>query len=96
MAHPRSLADPRSLAHSHPRTRSYVEGGERFAAAPIRDLLVRMARDRALTVTELAHQLRLDRRTVQRVCARETLSLATADRVAIACGRHPCEIWPEW
>jgi plasmid maintenance system antidote protein VapI len=68
----------------------------RFPTEPVRDLLARLARDRALTVSELARQLQLDRRTVQRVCARESLSLATADRLAVACGRHPCEIWPEW
>jgi lambda repressor-like predicted transcriptional regulator len=48
------------------------------------------------TTTDRAVQLGLDRRTVQRLATRSRLRSDAADRIAIALGRHPCEIWPEW
>jgi lambda repressor-like predicted transcriptional regulator len=44
----------------------------------------------------LAEELRIDRRTLQRVLAKRCVRSDTADRISIALGRHPGELWPEW
>ena len=44
----------------------------------------------------LADVLRLDRSTLHRLMGRDRLRYDAADRVAIALGRHPYELWPEW
>lgn len=69
---------------------SYYDG-ERARAR----LLARAAASNA-TITDLAHSLRLPRRTLTRLLAGQVLRRDSADRVAIALGHHPCEIWPEW
>ena len=44
----------------------------------------------------LADVLRLDRSTLHRLLRRDRLRYDVADRVAVALGRHPYELWPEW
>lgn len=38
----------------------------------------------------------LHRSTIQRLFKRERLRWDAADNVAVALGRHPCELWPTW
>lgn len=54
---------------------------ERRAGASIRDLSERWA---------------VNRRTLQRYLTRSWLRRDAADRIAVAAGRHPSEIWPDW
>ena len=65
-------------------------------AAPLVIELRRCARRRGQTITDLAEELRIDRRTLQRVLAKRSVRSDTADRISIALGRHPGELWPEW
>ncbi|MHB8342291.1 MAG: helix-turn-helix domain-containing protein [Mycobacteriales bacterium] len=65
-------------------------------AGPARDVLESLAMRRGQSVEELAVGLGLDRRTLYRLMASERLSVHVADRFAVACGRHPVEIWPDW
>ena len=44
----------------------------------------------------LADILRLDRSTLHRLMGRDRLRYDVADRIAVALGRHPYELWPEW
>jgi plasmid maintenance system antidote protein VapI len=67
-----------------------------FEAEPARRMLRRLAAERDLTVGELAALLRLDRRTVSRIFGRDRLRADTADRIAVASGRHPSELWPDY
>jgi plasmid maintenance system antidote protein VapI len=48
------------------------------------------------TTSDLAARIGVDRRTLQRLVSRRRLRSDAADRIAIAFGRHPFEIWPEW
>lgn len=47
-------------------------------------------------LSALADVLRLDRSTLHRLLRRDRLRYDAADRIAIALGRHPYELWPEW
>jgi lambda repressor-like predicted transcriptional regulator len=67
-----------------------------YIAAPLLDALGRYRDAREMSVVELAEDLRVDRRTLQRVLRRRWVRSDTADRMAVALGRHPCELWPEW
>jgi hypothetical protein len=67
-----------------------------FPAEPARRALYRLARDRRVSVTHLARLVGLDRRTIQRLARRDKLRVDAADRIAVALGRHPCELWPTW
>jgi lambda repressor-like predicted transcriptional regulator len=58
--------------------------------------LRRCAQRREQSITDLAQELRIDRRTLQRVLAKRSVRSDTADRIAIALGRHPGEMWPQW
>jgi len=44
----------------------------------------------------LAGDIKIDRRTLERLRHRRRLRLDCADRIAVALGRHPSELWPEW
>jgi lambda repressor-like predicted transcriptional regulator len=68
----------------------------RFEADPARRLLRRLAVERDLSLGELAELLRLDRCTLHRLQHRDWLRSDTADRIAVAAGRHPSEIWPDY
>lgn len=47
-------------------------------------------------LSALADVLRLDRSTLHRLLCRDRLRYDAADRIAVALGRHPSELWPEW
>jgi len=71
-------------------------GGGWYDAAPLVCELRRHSSWRSQSISDLADELRIDRRTLQRILAKAAVRGDTADRVAIALGRHPCELWPEW
>jgi lambda repressor-like predicted transcriptional regulator len=71
-------------------------GARWFDAKPARAAIERRAADRDVGTRELAIDLGLDRRTVQRLLLRDRLRSDTADRIAVALGKHPSELWPEW
>ncbi|MDX6224974.1 MAG: Winged helix-turn-helix DNA-binding [Frankiales bacterium] len=66
------------------------------SSAPARHALHLLALDRGFSVTALAEHLGYDRRTLQRIVRRSRLRSDCADRLAVALGRHPYELWPEW
>lgn len=61
------------------------------AQAALRRLL-----DRGGDLSALADVLRLDRSTLHRLLCRDRLRYDAADRIAVALGCHPYELWPEW
>ena len=67
-----------------------------FDAEPARALLLARARQADVSLCELALTIGLPKRTLHRVLASARLRWDIADRVAIALGHHPCEVWPEW
>jgi lambda repressor-like predicted transcriptional regulator len=67
-----------------------------FDAEPARALLTARARHAHVSLCELAVAIGLPKRTMHRVLASTRLRWDIADRVAIALGHHPCELWPEW
>lgn len=67
-----------------------------FNAEPARALLTARARQADLSLRELALTVGLPKRTLHRVLASARLRWDIADRVAIALGHHPCELWPTW
>jgi lambda repressor-like predicted transcriptional regulator len=67
-----------------------------YDAAPLIAELRRHAIRRGRSISGLADDLRIDCRTLQRALARRAVRSDTADHLAIALGRHPCELWPEW
>jgi len=71
-------------------------GGGWYDAAPLVCELRCHASRRSQSISDLADELRIDRRTLQRVLAKRSVRSDTADRISIALGRHPGELWPEW
>ncbi|MDX6287689.1 MAG: Winged helix-turn-helix DNA-binding [Frankiales bacterium] len=67
-----------------------------YENAPARAALAARAADTGLPLTELAPVLGLPLRTLHRVLGGVRLRWDTADRIAVALGYHPCELWPEW
>lgn len=67
-----------------------------FDAEPARALLLARARQAQQSLCELALTIGLPKRTLHRVLSSTRLRWDIADRVAIALGRHPCELWPTW
>ena len=67
-----------------------------YPAQPARAAATRLARSRDLSVTELASHVGLDRSTLQRLFTRDRLRYDAADTIAVALGRHPSELWPDW
>ena len=67
-----------------------------FDAEPARALLTARAGQVGLSLCELALTIGLPKRTLHRVLASSRLRWDIADRVAIALGHHPCELWPTW
>ncbi len=67
-----------------------------FPAEPARQLLLARADVHNITLTELGDILGLPRRTLHRLLASPRLRWDAADRVAVALGRHPSELWPGW
>jgi len=64
--------------------------------APARRALVEYARRRRLSMDQLSDVLHLDDVDIPALVQRRWLPWPLADRVAVALGRHPCELWPEW
>ncbi|GAC1610480.1 MAG: hypothetical protein NVS3B26_17480 [Mycobacteriales bacterium] len=89
---PHAVRPPLNRFHADPRS----PGPRLFVSGPARQLLQRRARDRQIPLSTLAAELALPRRTVTRVLASEWLPWHTADRLAVALGRHPSELWPDW
>ena len=68
-----------------------------FAAEPARRLLHAWMATSGLTQAETAVALGLPLRTLSRVLSPlPRLRWDTADRVAIALGTHPSQLWPNW
>jgi len=67
-----------------------------FSTAPIQRLLQHRAAEHNLSLLELADVLRVPHRTLVRVLSRPQLRWDTADRLAVALGHHPGELWPTW
>ncbi len=67
-----------------------------YDSAPLVLELRHCARRREQSISGLAEELRIDRRTLQRVLAKRCVRSDTADRISVALGRHPGELWPEW
>lgn len=63
---------------------------------PAQDALRRLLLDGDADLVALADVLRLNRSTLHRLMGRDRLRYDAADRIAIALGRHPYELWPEW
>lgn len=66
-----------------------------FPGEPARTALQRLRED-GVNLSFLAQVLRVDRSTLYRVLSRDKLRYDTADRIAVALGRHPYELWPDW
>lgn len=67
-----------------------------FSSEPARRLLLARADVHNATLTEVGDTLGLPRRTLHRVLASSRLRWDAADRVAVALGHHPSELWPAW
>lgn len=67
-----------------------------FPTAPLIRALHARAERTGCSLVELAELLGIDRRTVQRLPAHPRIDARRADSLAVALGKHPCEIWPEW
>lgn len=67
-----------------------------FAAEPLRRRIRLLCRAEGTSLEEVAQRLKVDRSTLVRVFTRERLRADAADRLAVALGSHPCELWPEW
>ncbi|HWL36685.1 MAG TPA: helix-turn-helix domain-containing protein [Frankiaceae bacterium] len=67
-----------------------------FSAHVARGLLLARAREAQIPLSELALAIGLPKRTLHRVLASRWLRWDIADRVSIALGHHPCELWPDW
>lgn len=90
---------PRSSASS---TRPTFDDGPRVAAhlprwLPAEPLIAALDSHRTTralrSITEVTG---IDRRTFERLRHRRRIRSDSADRIAVALGRHPSEIWPEW
>lgn len=59
-------------------------------------MLLVQARLRQVPQAVLARQLGVTERTLRRLAVRGRLRSDSADRLAVALGHHPSEIWSEW
>ena len=67
-----------------------------FPAGPAQVAAARLAMDLQADATDLAAVLRVDRSTLYRLGRGARLRSDAADRIAVALGRHPSELWPDW
>ena len=65
-------------------------------AGPARRALIEYARRGQLQLDEVADVLHLDDGDVPAVVHERRVPWPVADRIAIALGHHPYELWPEW
>lgn len=77
------------------RGRSTMTRLSRLSTTPARRALTDYARERRLSLEELADVLHLDF-DVRALIDRRWLPWHLADQVAVALGHHPYELWPEW
>src|SRR3954463_12200284 len=66
-----------------------------FSTTPLRRLVDERRRT-GQGLNNIAEMSGIARRRFQRALARERLRSDTADACAVALGRHPSELWPEW
>lgn len=71
-------------------------GATTFPIEPVLRLLRARADRDGLSLTELVAVLPLPARTVFGWLARGSLRWDSADRMAVALGQHPAQIWPDW
>ena len=67
-----------------------------FPAEPARRALRRLAASRDDSICAIAENIGVDRDTLHRLFTRDRLRWDAADRIAVALGYHPCQLWPEW
>lgn len=67
----------------------------RLPAAPIHRLIQDL-RAAGVSLNQQAARWSINRRTLQRVLRGASIRQDAADRLAVATGRHPSELWPEW
>lgn len=70
--------------------------GTYYPAGPARARLRAHADDSGQSLPDLADALGLPLRTLNRVLGATRIRWNTADRVAVALGSHPSELWPDW
>ena len=68
----------------------------RLPAAPARRAITVWADSDRLDLRDLAEVLHLQMHELRLLLQRRWLTWETADEIAVALGRHPFEIWPEW
>jgi hypothetical protein len=66
-----------------------------FSSAPLRRL-VQVRRLRGQGLNAIADLTGIPRRRLQRALAGDRLRSDAADALAVAFGRHPSELWPDW
>jgi lambda repressor-like predicted transcriptional regulator len=67
-----------------------------FPAEPARRALRRLADGTDTSICAIADNIGVDRDTLHRLFTRDRLRWDAADRIAVALGYHPCQLWPEW
>ena len=68
----------------------------RLPAAPARRAITIWAESHRFELQDLAEGLHLQMQELRLLLERRWLTWETADEIAVALGRHPFEIWPEW
>lgn len=81
---------PRRATRRHDKVTFRHLRGTNESSWEVRDYAGRPCR-----APSLAEAAQVSRRTVHR-WIKDGIPYWTADRVAIALGRHPVEVWPEW
>lgn len=66
-----------------------------FSSQPVRDYVAAQRR-RGATLRQLNRAGSIDVRTLQRALSRTRLRADAADRVAVALGLHPSQLWQDW
>ncbi|HEV2890301.1 MAG TPA: helix-turn-helix domain-containing protein [Frankiaceae bacterium] len=67
-----------------------------FPAEPARRALRALLADRQDSIVATAAAIGVDATTLHRLFTRDVIRYDAADRVAVALGHHPSELWPEW
>jgi lambda repressor-like predicted transcriptional regulator len=67
-----------------------------FPAEPARRALRRLAAARDDSICAIAANIGVDPCTLHRLFTRDRIRWDAADRIAVALGYHPCQLWPEW